>query len=335
MKKVVVCFLILVIAGLLMAGCGQSEESAYQKGIKLIAEEKYSEAIIQFEKASDFEDSSKYILYARALQEAEIGNYYDALTTLDSLKDFADAGFFKTYYEAKQLCEEGDMMSAKSLYESIPLFKDSKNKAAEVAELLEKRLQVGYVTEFGHYEQDNDKSNGMEPIQWRVLALEEGKALVISVKTLDAMYFNDVYDQNITWEECTLRKWLNRDFFWMAFSDSEEERIITTEVVNTDGGYNTQDKVFLLSLSEADRYFSSDKDRMCAPTDYAFAQARSDSWWMRQSPCFWWLRSPGTCDAKGKTTKGLPCTFDHVDGKMYAIASDQGIRPAMWITRGD
>ena len=42
-----------------------------------------------------------------------------------------------------------------------------------------------YIT-FGTYEQDNDTSNGAEPIEWEVPDVKGGKALVISKYILDA-----------------------------------------------------------------------------------------------------------------------------------------------------
>ena len=41
-------------------------------------------------------------------------------------------------------------------------------------------VQVGDIIEFGSYEQDNDSSNGSEPIKWRVLEVSDGSALVVS-----------------------------------------------------------------------------------------------------------------------------------------------------------
>ncbi|MBP3696995.1 MAG: hypothetical protein J6J45_05560, partial [Clostridia bacterium] len=68
--------------------------------------------------------------------------------------------------------------------------------------------QVGDYITFGSYEQDNDLSNGKEPIEWLVLDKQDGKVLVISKYALDAKPYNDEY-VDVTWETCTLRSWLN------------------------------------------------------------------------------------------------------------------------------
>jgi len=116
--------------------------------------------------------------------------------------------------------------------------------------------EVGKIIQFGSYEQDNDLSNGKEKIDWRVLAVENGKALLLSEKILDTKPYNDKIE-DVTWETCTLRKWLNNDFYSTAFSSSEQLRIVTNIVVNSDtpdngnlGGNDTSDKLFLLSYAE-------------------------------------------------------------------------------------
>lgn len=122
---------------------------------------------------------------------------------------------------------------------------------------LSSSVETGVIIIFGGYEQDNDLSNGKEPIAWRVLAIVNGKALLLAEKILDCRPYN-TKDSGVTWETCTLRAWLNNDFFNDAFNSGEKAKILATRVVNenspeyydTDGGNDTDDKVFLLSYSE-------------------------------------------------------------------------------------
>ena len=76
-------------------------------------------------------------------------------------------------------------------------------------------VEVGDTIEFGEYEQDNKSDK--EPIEWNVLDIQDNKALIISKYGLDAKKYNEEY-QSVTWENCTLRKWLNEDFYNEAFS---------------------------------------------------------------------------------------------------------------------
>ena len=137
---------------------------------------------------------------------------------------------------------------------------------------------VGDYVTFGRYEQDDDFGNGAEAIEWQVLAVEDGKALLISRYLLRGDSYNSSYEQ-VTWEECSLRTWLNGIFLNDAFTQSEQAWIMTSKVTadhnsqyNTDAGRDTQDKVFLLSLSEAYMYFSDSEARRCKPTARAEAQ---------------------------------------------------------------
>ena len=71
---------------------------------------------------------------------------------------------------------------------------------------------------------------------------------------------------NTSWRECSLRRWLNQDFFQEAFSFQERTWILNTRVENpanpkyrTNGGAGTVDKIFLLSIGEAETYLPSSR----------------------------------------------------------------------------
>lgn len=200
-----------------------------------------------------------------------------------------------------------------------------------------KEIKVGDVVTFGVYEQDNILSNGKESIEWQVLEVQDGKALVISKYALDCQSYNTEYE-SVTWETCTLRSWLNDDFLNAAFTTGEQTRIPTVTVsadknpsYDTNPGKTTQDKVFLLSINEAYQYFSSDDARSCDPTAYAIAQGcwtfddTSSSYY---GNCWWWLRSPG--DYQGNAafvgTAGWV-----LDSGYFVDHGSNAVRPALWI----
>ena len=134
-----------------------------------------------------------------------------------------------------------------------------------------------------------------EPIKWRVLQSENGEAFLLSDVILDKQLYNE-NDKYVTWEKSSLRAWLNKKFIKRAFIDEEREKINITEIVNqdnpvygTEGGNNTFDKIFLLSLSEVSEQqdgeksgFLDDEIRACGKSDFS----KTGSWW--------WLRSPGS-----------------------------------------
>ena len=209
-------------------------------------------------------------------------------------------------------------------------------------------VSVGDIIEFGAYEQDNDTSNGKEPIEWQVLAKEGDKVLVISKYALDTQLYNTEYG-DITWETCTLRTWLNVTFLEEAFNEAEQSMIQTTEVsadenpdyctgpVCPDPGNATKDKIFLLSINEANKYFASDKARMCAPTAYAIANgayAYDNDKVDGAATCLWWLRSPGYRQHIAARVGRVGGVYSG-GGESFCLYSyyydDTGVRPAMWI----
>ncbi len=127
-------------------------------------------------------------------------------------------------------------------------------------------VKKGDFLKLGSYEQDKDSSNGKEPIEWEVLDVDGDRALLISKYVLDVIPYNDVLT-NVTWETCSLRTWLNNDFYAEAFSTKEKDRILTTHLVNdnndywkTNGGNDTDDKVFCLGLQDVFKYYHYEEE---------------------------------------------------------------------------
>ena len=159
------------------------------------------------------------------------------------------------------------------------------------------QVTVGDIITFGQYEQDNDLTNGTEPIEWQVLAVEEDRILVISKYGLDAKPYNTART-DVTWESCSLRAWLNEEFYSSAFSAAEQGRIVQVTLENPDngtygtvGGSDTNDRIFLLSIDEAEQYLGSATARQCRATAYAKANGAGVN--ANNGYSWWWLRSPG------------------------------------------
>lgn len=214
------------------------------------------------------------------------------------------------------------------------------------------QVKVGDFVEFGTYEQDNNIENGKEAIEWRVLETKNNQALVLCNFGLECKPYH-VYSNkgiwmweppDVTWEKCTIRQWLNNEFYNEAFSEEEKARIVTTDVsadsnpdYDTPPGNVTQDKVFLLSITELCSYFwqkwethghYSNRDCECMITEYANENAsfsgQGESW----APRAWWLRSPGH--------QGSNAAYVANDGGVMVngtYVEDESIvvRPVMWI----
>lgn len=219
------------------------------------------------------------------------------------------------------------------------------------------KAQVGDMVLFGSYEQDNDISNGAEAIEWLVLDRQDEKLLLLSKDSLDCKKYNEE-GEKVTWETCTLRSWLNGEFYNTAFSQTEQTRIATTTVKNgdnpktgTEGGNDTEDKVFLLSIEEVLLYFDPDPNaydpaRRAHVTRYAFENgayicdedtntAGTVSVWMNYSPAgtdWWWLRSPGDGNSLAVFVNDrgrVVCGGSEVDGGWRNYSID--VRPAFWL----
>lgn len=191
----------------------------------------------------------------------------------------------------------------------------------------------GNIVYFGSYEQDNNTRNGLESIAWRVLWRDKDFALVISEYGLDCMPFHHDY-RAITWARSDLRVWLNYEFLPYAFT-ADEQKLIATGATSadynpkykTDPGYETDDKLFVLSINEALALFPEERDRRCYPTDYAVARGCKVN--KEFGTCWWWCRTPG-CD-------NFYVTDVRPVGEINYVGSDADrgylcVRPAMWIS---
>ena len=240
------------------------------------------------------------------------------------------------YNNAIALMDAGNTIEAYEALIALDGYKDSAEKANSIYDKYKveklKLAKVGDYVFFGAYEQDNNTENGKEDIEWLVLEVKDGKALVISKYALDCKHYNTSYT-DVTWETCTLRKWLNNDFLGAAFSADEKAMIPTVTVsadknpdYSTNPGNTTQDQVFLLSIPEANKYFNSDSARQCEPTDYAVANgAYVDS---DNGNCWWWLRSPGYGQ---DDAADVDCDGDVYEGGYFVYFDDIAVRPALWI----
>lgn len=275
--------------------------------------------------------------YNKAMNLLESGDYDSAYALLEEISDNETIASSK-YDRAIKCIDSGDYESAYILLKDIS-YKDSKEKCANIKtkynRILMRKAAVGNKITFGTYEQDNDTSNGAEDIEWLVLAKENNKILVISDKALDCQRYNAIHKE-ITWEQCSLRKWLNDSFLNTAFSE-EERALIQSTTVSADKnpqyqyrnpGNATTDKVFLLSINEVHKYFSDINARECSPTAYAKAQGARTSTYNGVDTCAWWLRSPGSEQSFATSIDDL----GWVNSRGYSVSSFVfSVRPALWI----
>lgn len=201
--------------------------------------------------------------------------------------------------------------------------------------------RIGQRVTFGNFAQaepaglasDVSHESGAEPIEWTVIAEEDGLELLLCVHTLAARPY-DAENAACTWESCDLRAWLNGWFLDAAFTEDEQERIVCRDVRNPDnagygtkGGAFTSDKVVLLSIDEAKRLLVSDDARLCRPTPRALADG---AWTNEMGYARWWLRTPGFMQSMAAYVETTGAVLSQ---GIFVDNAGVSVRPVIWVRR--
>ena len=120
---------------------------------------------------------------------------------------------------------------------------------------------------------------------WHILDIDIEKNIALVI--LESSVYEHPYhytDTTITWERCDLRRILNTEFYLHCFTETEKEAIIESDLDNSYydlklgiyRGNKTQDKIFILSAEEAEKYYDPLKQLLLSHDDW------------------WWLRTPGS-----------------------------------------
>jgi hypothetical protein len=233
-------------------------------------------------------------MYKEAVSAYESGEYDAAIekfAKLGDYKDSADKEIDAKYCRAVKLFEERKFDDSKLLFEQVSTYQDAALylKKPELS-------SVGDIVTFGNY-------------TWYVINKTDCGCTLLCEDPIGNRAYNDKWEA-ITWESCTLRSWLNNDFY-NEFSDEEKAMIVKTKNKNsdnseygTDGGNDTEDYIYLLSLDEAGQLSEN----------------------IRSIGSWWWLRSSGYCQslaAAGVFSDGSLST----DG--WFVTHEYGVRPAL------
>jgi len=172
---------------------------------------------------------------------------------------------------------------------------------------------------------------------WRVLDVQDGKALLLSEHVLSQRAYHDKF-RAVTWEACTLRRYLNYEFY-NSLSTEDRVRIAETRLENeanqwygTDGGNDTIDRIFLLSLEELVRYFGDSGKLGNKPKDTCYIYDEYNAKRIAKNSegeaRWWWLRSPGDngTDAANVDSDGDVSVCGIFVDNVYC-----GVRPALWL----
>ena len=189
-------------------------------------------------------------------------------------------------------------------------------------------LKAGDVVSYGHYEQDGNEENGKEPVEWMVLDVKNGRALMISRYALDTIPYLTRMHQEIpsenTWSSSALRAWLNEKFINDTFQVREQTALSRTVPNNGSESDSVWDKIFVLSNSEVESYFSRDMKIPCTATEYALGKRGFQD--EKNGFTRWWARSDVNDSGKSDIiTQYGTCIRE--DASHFMIT----VRPAVWI----
>lgn len=245
----------------------------------------------------------------------------DELLTVEAESDIAQAEIdvAETETETAEIEKTADMTKTHAVDEDSYVFPDPVTENDKITGI-QKRFNLGVNDEFSL---GTDCHTG-EPVLWKVLTVKESKALIISSETVFEMPYNET-NGSFSWQECTLRKYLNGGYLEEYFTQAEKERIIPCRIVNddtydlnADACDSESDRVFLLSAREAKHYFP-DNDSRTAGT----------GWWLR------YVRRYPHCapsvDDRGIVHPAFERQRLSEGTGAFGHGIVRGIRPAMWI----
>ncbi len=201
-----------------------------------------------------------------------------------------------------------------------------------------KDISIGSIIPFGGYD-------------WRILDIKDHAALIITENIIDQRSYHDAYKE-ITWADCSLRKYLNGEFF-DKFSLADQSRIIPVTNKNPDnqwygtkGGADTKDSIFILSIEEVvcqyfgdsssklhypgknQRYWFERKDENNSKRIARLEVKKEWAWW-------WWIRTPGRVAIKAVYIHGDGNIGIQGNNILKGNLSDGkctgGVRPALWL----
>lgn len=321
----------------------------YKHGMELLEKKAFDASVDAFTQAGDTENAKDMILrahYEKAEKLEGESDYAGALEKFiqaDGWKDAADRQKECRYLLAQTMLSNKQYVSAQEQLALLSGYKDAdalSQQYLEATHVERTRTQwsVGNRVQFGRTEQDGKLDNGAEPIEWRVLDVEGDRVLLLSEKILAYRAFDD---SGSLWGASDLRQWLNSTFFTSSFTAREMDCLlrltqyngknskINATLLNED---DTEDWVFLLSLSEASHYMDSIEASETSSTDYAWAQNKDSQ--RNKYRNNWWLRVART-NSPARHAVILPFT-KYVGSEWSASTTDMkigalGVRPAIWV----
>ena len=193
--------------------------------------------------------------------------------------------------------------------------------------------QDGYVyLTLGEFPQT--EAGDVQPILWRVLGVEDGKALILSEYVLEARRIHGDYKEYANkptnkkapgfdgdFTQTEMAQYLNGEFLTTRFTQAEQGLIAPDETLGS---------FFLLSGDELKNKaygFDSNDSRKAWGTEYATTHGLFVYGSARGNHSPYWTRTQSTTN-----TQGARCIKSKGElGYINVITEDEGMRPACWL----
>lgn len=269
----------------------------YEIGLYAVEHNEYTDVVV-YDEENDMTNGFIAVVIEDGLKE--LGDYKDAA-------ELAEKVLAHRYAYAVSMKESGNYDIAGTLFTALGEYGDSTVQSELCNILPYAEAQVGDVLTFGMY-------NGTA-LTWRVLAREGNSVLLITERCVDERHFQSNQNDPKYYVDSPIRKFLNQTFYKEAFTE-EQKGLIQEKRLATTGG-DVTDKLFLLSDQEANKYFTSDADRVS------------------KEGKAWYLRTVNSVLLDVLNYREPIAMMVTSGGQVYqndwTVDYKRGIRPAMWI----
>lgn len=330
----------------------KERNNKYKNAYKVLAELGYSDEIFnnRIHRVKLMADKGQYT-EAFSFISTDIRKQDGAILTQENEIAIKEA---ELYVNEKIIADANAKLDAKNYYAALDLYRLLTVEDEATRKTIEEKIEIcqtesikgskiGDVVRFGTYEVNCKTGDFDEDVEWIVVAKEGNKFLLVSKYVLDTKAYHDSY-ATVTWENASIRKWLNGEFSNKMFNADEIERIVSTEVETN--GTKTTDKIFLLSKAEAEQYLSG-KLANTLNSSYAVLngvaniavadEANRNN--VTNYSVGWFLRDTYEADiaetaSKGSYALGVSKNGSITDEGYIVSQSGVGVRPAVWVAIG-
>ncbi len=225
------------------------------------------------------------------------------------------------YNEAIACVQNGDYRRARELFAQLGRYEDSEQRYNQIKFT---NLQVGEQVVMGSQTNKPDSLQGDNPLYWTVIAVNDGKALLLSDAILTSIESNSLS----RWEKGNNVRSKLHDLEYL-FNDTDKARIAEhTYTIKIDGeDKQVTDKLFLLSQAELQEYCRNEQIFSKKDTKYNDNQVLG---YLMQDSDYEYVYS---YYVRNTNDSGEWIIAD-CQAKQFVIKSNKyvGVRPAMYVT---